>query len=202
MPRMPIVTPKDDRIQEKPKAVRPVNPVQPPKKEFHRDNTSVYIQPVDFDLKLKVLAEDTARTYLPLDFDNNSEIEQKTAEELADTAYIFVDNNGKPTKVLATSVLRTFIKWNDLADSTKTRIQQAIDIAIESNKLKAGDNITIENNIISANIGVASLNGKIGSITLSAEDLNAYTKDKVYTKDETQDIINNLIIEVDGGRIE
>ncbi len=37
---------------------------------------------------------------------------------------------------------------------------------------------------------------------LTASDVNAYSKEEVYTKEETEAALANLIIEIDGGRIE
>ena len=37
---------------------------------------------------------------------------------------------------------------------------------------------------------------------LTAADVNAYSKEEVYTKEETEAAIANLVIEIDGGRIE
>jgi len=78
-----------------------------------------------------------------------------------------------------------------------------INQAVENAKLIAGDNITIVGRTISANIGVASLNGQVGDVNITAADLNAYTKDAVYKKEETysaeqvESALEDLI--VDGG---
>ena len=37
---------------------------------------------------------------------------------------------------------------------------------------------------------------------LTAADVDAYSKEEVYTKEETEMAIANLVIEIDGGRIE
>ena len=50
--------------------------------------------------------------------------------------------------------------------------------------------------------GVKTVNGKIGEVQLTAADVDAYSKEEVYTKEETEVAIANLVIEVDGGRIE
>jgi len=76
------------------------------KKPGHRGETAVYIQNADVDLKLKILADSIAKEYLPLDFSKNEGIKGISTDGLSDVAYIFVDNGGKPTKILAPSVLR------------------------------------------------------------------------------------------------
>ena len=50
--------------------------------------------------------------------------------------------------------------------------------------------------------GVETVNGKTGEVQLTAADVNAYSKEEVYTKEETEMAIANLVIEIDGGRIE
>ena len=50
--------------------------------------------------------------------------------------------------------------------------------------------------------GVETINGKVGEVWLTATDVNAYSKEEVYTKKETDVAIANLVIEIDGGRIE
>ena len=50
--------------------------------------------------------------------------------------------------------------------------------------------------------GVETINGKVGEVWLTATDVNAYSKEEVYTKKETEAAIANLVIEIDGGRIE
>ena len=50
--------------------------------------------------------------------------------------------------------------------------------------------------------GVETINGKTGEVWLTATDVNAYSKEDVYTKKETEAAIANLVIEIDGGRIE
>ena len=56
--------------------------------------------------------------------------------------------------------------------------------------------------MISADIGVETINGKTGEVQLTAADVNAYSKEEVYTKKETDAAFANLVIEIDGGRIE
>ena len=50
--------------------------------------------------------------------------------------------------------------------------------------------------------GDRSKNGKTGEVRLTAADVNAYSKEEVYTKKETDAAFANLVIEIDGGRIE
>ena len=50
--------------------------------------------------------------------------------------------------------------------------------------------------------GVEAINGKVGEVWLTATDVNAYSKEEVYTKKETDAAFANLVIEIDGGRIE
>ena len=195
MPRIPINVPCPDRDSARP-AIPPTIRVDDikVKHEAPRGNTEAYIQIADTELKLKILAESIAKDFLPLDFTANDNIKIKSAEELSDTAYIYVDNGGVPVKIFAPAVLRTAIKWEDLADSTKEIIQH---------KLIAGNHIVIDsNNVISADVGVEAINGKTGDIQLTAADVNAYSKEEVYTKEEIDTAFNNLVIEVDGGRIE
>ena len=164
------------------------------KREAPRGNTEAYIQVTDTELKLKILAESIAKDFLPLDFTKNDNIKIKSAEDLLDTAYIYVDNGGIPVKLFAPAVLKATIKWEDLADSTKEIIQH---------KLTPGNHIIIDsNNVISADIGVETVNGKTGEVQLTAADVNAYSKEEVYTKKETDAAFANLVIEIDGGRIE
>ena len=195
MPRIPTNVSCPDRDS--------VRPTTPPtirvtdikvKHEAPRGNTEAYIQVTDTELKLKILAESIAKDFLPLDFTKNDNIKIKSADDLLDTAYIYVDNGGIPVKLFAPAVLKTTIKWEDLADSTKEIIQH---------KLIPGNHITIDsNNVISADIGVETINGKVGEVRLTAADVNAYSKEEVYTKKETDAAFANLVIEIDGGRIE
>ena len=167
MPRIPTNVSCPDRDS--------VRPTTPPtirvtdikvKHEAPRGNTEAYIQVTDTELKLKILAESIAKDFLPLDFTKNDNIKIKSADDLLDTAYIYVDNGGTPVKIFAPAVLKTAIKWEDLADSTKELIQH---------KLTPGNHITIDsNNVISADIGVETMNGKTGEVQLTAADVNAY----------------------------
>lgn len=197
MPRLPtnVSCPCPDRDSIKPVTSPTIRVTDiKVKPEAPRGNTEAYIQVTDTELKLKILAESIAKDFLPLDFTKNDAITVKSADELLDTAYIYVDNGGTPVKIFAPAVLKTAIKWEDLADSTKEIIQQ---------KLIPGNHITIDsNNVISADIGVETINGKTGEVQLTAADVNAYSKEEVYTKEETEVAIANLVIEIDGGRIE
>jgi len=190
MPKIPHQIPVNpDLIPERPPVMRPIEPK--PKPRPPRGNTPIYIQETDIDLKLKVLSDEVYQNFLPLDFEKNPTITAIDPSELAETAYIFVDNNGTPTKVLAPSVLKTVIEWDDLSADLKARLQQ---------KLTAGAHINIdENNIISADIGVETINGKTGIVNLTAGDLNAYNKEEVFNKEETQTLLDELTVTVDGG---
>lgn len=183
MPRMPI---KDQpHIEPKP------GPLPSPRPTVLHDT--------DVGLKLKILSDSIAKEYLPLEFDRNQQIKEIDVSQLTDTAYIFVDNNGKPTKILAPSVLRSIIEWSDLSENTKQQFQQLINLA----KLIPGENVSInENNIISVDIGVRTVNGMSGDVSLTADQLNTYTKDELFTKNEILNILDSLIVVADGGRIE
>ena len=74
-------------------------------KPVHRDQPAIYVQDTDTDLKIKILSTTVAETYIPLDLSKNQSITEKELVDLADTAYIYVDNNGKPVKILL-SVLK------------------------------------------------------------------------------------------------
>ena len=50
--------------------------------------------------------------------------------------------------------------------------------------------------------GVETITGTAGAVWLTATDVDAYSKEEVYTKEETEVAIANLVIEIDGGRIE
>ena len=50
--------------------------------------------------------------------------------------------------------------------------------------------------------GVKTVNGKTGEVQLTAADVDAYSKEEVYTKKETDAAFANLVIEIDGGRRE
>ena len=195
MPRLPTNVPCPDRDSVKPAASPTIRVTDiKVKHEAPRGNTEAYIQVTDTELKLKILAESIAKDFLPLDFTKNDAIDIKSANELSDTAYIYVDDGGKPVKIFAPAVLKTAIKWEDLAESTKEIIQQ---------KLIPGNHITIDsNNVISADIGVETIKRKTGEVRLTAADVNAYSKEEVYTKKETDAAFANLVIEIDGGRIE
>lgn len=161
------------------------------KHEAPRGRQDTYIQVSDLELKIKVLAESIAKEFLPLNFEGNSTIKEVEPESLSDMAYIYVDNKGKPVKIFAPAVLKKKISWNDLTEDTKARIQQ---------KLTAGAHIHIDDhNVISADIGVETINGKTGAINLTAGDLNAYNKEEVYSKEETQGLLDSLTVTVDGG---
>ena len=181
---------------------RTKNPAyQPAPQVIHRNPTPIYIKEGDIDLKLRVLDEKIAENFVPLDFNSNENIGGSPVSGLSDKAYVYVDDNGKPQKVLIASVRE--IDWENLTGPAQAKIQNMINQAVDNAKLIAGDNITITGRTISANIGVASLNEQTGNITLTAGDLNAYTKDVVYTKEETysaeqvEAAIEDLI--VDGG---
>ena len=145
------------------------------------------------DVKLKTLAENVAKLYVPFALKNSNNIEDITIDNLSNDAYLFVDNNGQPSKVLITTVLKKEISWEDLSDDIKQQLQNAT-------QLTPGAHITIQNGIISADIGVESINGKTGIVTLTADDINTYTKDIACTKQELATALAE--IEVDGGRYE
>lgn len=66
------------------------------------------INSTEVDLKLQLLTNRITKTYLPKDLVNASDIELvKELSDLSDVdAYIYIDDNGKPTKILATTVLK------------------------------------------------------------------------------------------------
>jgi hypothetical protein len=174
---------------------------QPAPQIVHRNPTPIYVKDGDIELKLRILDDKIAQFFVPLDFTKNKEITGLTAQELANSAYIYVDNNGTPVKVLVTSLRE--IDWANLTGPAQAKIQNLINTAVDNAKLIAGDNININGRVISANIGVKTLNGQDGDVSLTAGDLNAYTKDDVYKKEETysaeqvEDALEDLI--VDGG---
>jgi len=163
----------------------------------------IYVQNADIDVKLTVLDEKISKNYLPLDFDKNTEIEGIDFNDLSNKAYVYVDDNGTPKKILILSALMHEINWTDLSGDAKIQIQNLITRNIENSSLIAGNNISIEGRTISANIGVSKVNGEEGEITITPETLNVYTKDVLYTKDESysktevEDALEELI--VDGG---
>lgn len=111
MPRIPTNVPCPDRDSVKPVACPTIRVTDiKVKPEAPRGNTEAYIQVTDTELKLKILAESIAKDFLPLDFTKNDEIDLKSADELSDTAYIYVDDGGKPVKIFAPAVLKTAIK--------------------------------------------------------------------------------------------
>ena len=111
MPRLPTNVSCPDRDSVKP-ATSPTIRVTDikVKHEAPRGNTEAYIQVTDTELKLKILAESIAKDFLPLDFTKNDAIGIKSVNELSDTAYIYVDDGGKPVKIFAPAVLKTAIK--------------------------------------------------------------------------------------------
>lgn len=111
MPRIPTNVPCPDRDSVKPVTCSTIRVTDiKVKPEAPRGNTEAYIQVTDTELKLKILAESIAKDFLPLDFTKNDEIDIKSANELSDTAYIYVDDGGTPVKIFAPSVLKTVIK--------------------------------------------------------------------------------------------
>ena len=111
MPRIPTNVSCPDRDSVKPVASPTIRVTDiKVKHEAPRGNTEAYIQVTDTELKLKILAESIAKDFLPLDFAKNDDIDIKSANELSDTAYIYVDDGGKPVKIFAPAVLKTAIK--------------------------------------------------------------------------------------------
>lgn len=151
---------------------QPVPPYQPLPSKPRREPASIYVQNTDVDLKIKIAEENIAANFLPLDFSKNEEIKDGSLESVADQAYIYVDNQGKPVKLSIISTLKRTMKWEDLDKSTQQQIQSMINVATRS---------------------------------MTAADVNAYSKDETYSKDEvyskpeTDEIIDSLV--VDGGRI-
>jgi len=167
----------------------------------------VVIQNSEVDVKLNLLNDFINKSFVPINLKDAKPISEASVDTLSEQSYLYVDNNGKPVKLLALATLTREIRWEDLAESTQQQIQSLINQSAAEHTLVPGENITIdEHNVISADIGVKSINGQDGQVTITAEDLNAYTKDVVYTKDEAcsqaefLDAMENLI--VDGGRYE
>jgi len=172
------------------------------------------------DLKLKTLSENIAKLYVPFALKDSESVEDITIDNLSNEAYLYIDDNGKPTKIVATTVLRKEIRWEDLSEEVRNRLQELA----ESSSLVAGDHIRIQNGIISADVGVESINGKTGVVNLTPEDIGAaskaeaetkinaaityakksevYTKTEAATKADLASAVANLEITIDGGRIE
>jgi hypothetical protein len=167
------------------------------------------------DLKLKTLAENVAKLYVPYALKDTRSIDELTVDSLSNGAYLYVDDNGKPSKILAVTVLRKEISWDDLSDDVKHQIQIA---AQSSSNLQAGSHITITNNRINAEIGVETINGKTGNVSITAADVGALpistaiphkTSELVndagfVTSSTISQTINTAIdsIEIDGGNID
>lgn len=167
------------------------------------------------DLKLKTLAENIAKLYVPYSIKDANNIDELTVDALSNGAYLYVDDNGKPSKILAVTVLRKEISWDDLSDDVKQQIQVA---AQSATNYQAGSHITIRNGIISADIGVETINGKTGNVSLSAADVGALpistaiphkTSELVndagfITNANVSQSINTALesIEIDGGNID
>ena len=106
MPRIPTNVSCSDRDSVKPTTCPTIRVTDiKVKHEVPRGNTEAYIQVTDTELKLKILAESIAKDFLPLDFTKNDNIKIKSADDLLDTAYIYVDNGGVPVKILANLVI-------------------------------------------------------------------------------------------------
>lgn len=125
-------------------------------------------------------------------------------------AYLYLDNSGKPRKLKLSDLTgkSVTVEWESLSAEVQNRILEGM---AKQDKLTAGDNITISGNVISAKGGnVDSINGKTGVVTLTADDLGAYTKGEtagvVESKIETvvpQIVREELqVAEFDGGLIE
>lgn len=151
---------------------QPVPPYQPLPQKPRREPVSVYVQNTDVDLKIKIAEEHIAENFLPLDFSTNEAIEEGNLENVADQAYIYVDNKGQPVKLSVISTLKRTIKWADLDKSTQQQIQSMITSATKA--MTAAD------------------------VNAYSKD-ETYSKEEVYTKPETDAIVDSLI--VDGGRI-
>lgn len=144
------------------------------------------------DLKIKNLAENVAKTYVPYAIKNTESIDEITFDDLTNSAYIYVDNDGHPTKLVLTTVIHKQVEWDDLSDEVKEQILK--------NHLTPGEHITISpDGVISAQIGVETVNGKTGNVVLTANDVNAYTKEVACTKQELYDAIEGIDITIDGG---
>jgi len=188
----------------------------PPKQLPEVDKTSCLPnrQQTDYtDLKLKTLSENIAKLYVPYKLKNSENVEEITIDNLSNEAYLYVDDNGKPSKVLITTVLKKEIQWEDLSEDIREQLQAIA----QATALKAGNHITIENNMINADIGVETVNGKTGNVVLTAADVGALPNTVNVPKklsDLTNDtgFVSNAVIiqeiddaletlEVDGGRV-
>ena len=169
--------------QPKPEAGCPLPP-PPPRPRPQSDYT---------DLKIKTLADNIAKTYVPYALKDTESIEEITVDDLTNSTYIYVDQDGKPSKLVFTTVIHKKVEWDDLSEEVQEQILQ--------NHLTPGAHITISpDGVISAEIGVETINGQTGNVVLTADDVNAYTKEVACTKQELIDAIND--IEGDGGRIQ
>ena len=129
----------------------------------------------------------------------------------ADTeAYLYLDNNGKPRKLKLTDLTgkSAIVEWENLSVEVQNKILEGM---AKQDRLTAGDNITISGNVISAKGGnVDSINGKTGVVTLTADDVDAYTKGETanVVKSKIETVVPQIVreelqvAEFDGGLIE
>ena len=81
----------------------PVPPIRP--------NDPTFRPQTDYtDLKIKTLAENIAKHYVPYALKDTKDIGEVTIDQVSNEAYLYVDNNGNPAKLLAVTVLKKEIQ--------------------------------------------------------------------------------------------
>ena len=161
-----------------------------PQEPAHCDHHCKPAQDSSVDVKLKILETKFVPKDLIKTFD--------TLDNVEDTAYVYVDADGNPYKVQATKLISKDVSWDQLSKDVQDKILEGL---AKQDKLTAGDNINIKNNVISADVGVKSINGSTGDVTVTPESIGAMTKDA------TIELVNTTVeatIEeamVDGGAI-
>ena len=88
----------------------------------------------DVDIKINTLANKLKKEYVAQNLKQDL-YKQIGLNDLDDIAYIYIDNNGVPSKILAKSGLKLEIHWEDLGDDIKDILNQKISDAINTETL-------------------------------------------------------------------
>ena len=99
MPRLP-------QENNQPSAqIRPITPPLPRKSSCPMPPLEPATGETSVDLKIKTALDGVEKTYLPKDL-SDSKIIAVTLDGLKEPAYLYVDNNGTPSKLVANDILR------------------------------------------------------------------------------------------------
>ena len=209
MPKVKVIDPDETKDCECTDCCPSCQPIGP-----------IPISSTEVDVKLQLLSNRIAKTYVPKDLANAEDIAvlENTSDLSNVKAYIYIDNNGNPVKILATTVLNKEISWDDLSDDLKKKFQTWVDeftvkLNTETAERKAADE-ELSKRVQEVDTGITKLSATTEQIQkdlLNKADI-VETKNEIYLSTEaakqaaieTSKIYTDTTIEdiaIDGGEV-